>query len=197
LQMTDLFVVVTDHRWSLPKRCDPPNLWTVPACASRPRTQAKVSPRRSIIEPINPSVWRRASRNTALNVSALRIASAEYQRWPPRGHPRCRSPSHDRFLSEPDRQAPTLAQARVVGPLPRVLGRPVRHLALPLWDMVAAVGIGLERHRGFRISRGPSSYLNAAPIPTADPCNTASSRARAAERSGRLGRPTRRSPLPP
>jgi hypothetical protein len=65
--------------------------------------------------------------------------------------PRCRSPSHDRFLSESDHQAPTLPQARVVV-------RPVRHLALLLWDMVAAVGVGLERHRILRISREPSSY---------------------------------------
>jgi hypothetical protein len=68
------------------------------------------------------------------------------------------------------------ALARVVGPLPRVLGRPVRHLALLLWDMVAAVGVGLERHRGFRIRQGASSYPNTPPIPTADPCNTAAKR---------------------
>ncbi len=36
------------------------------------------------MEPINPSVWRRASRNTALSVSAVRIASGEYQACPPR-----------------------------------------------------------------------------------------------------------------
>jgi hypothetical protein len=34
-----------------------------------------VSLRRLMIEPINPSVWRRASRNTAFSVSAVRIAS--------------------------------------------------------------------------------------------------------------------------
>jgi hypothetical protein len=38
---------------------------------------ARVSPGRLMIEPINPSVWRRASRNTAFNLSAVRIASAE------------------------------------------------------------------------------------------------------------------------
>jgi len=37
-----------------------------------------------MIEPMRPSVWRRASRNTARNVSAVRIASGEYQGWPPR-----------------------------------------------------------------------------------------------------------------
>jgi len=39
--------------------------------------------------------------------------------------------------------------------------------------MVAAVGVGLERHRRFRISRRPSSYPNPPPTPTADPCNSA------------------------
>jgi hypothetical protein len=36
-----------------------------------------------------------------------------------------------------------------------------------------AVGVGLERNGRFRISRGPSSYPNPPPTPTADPCNTA------------------------
>src|SRR5690242_13257762 len=31
-----------------------------------------------------PSVWRKARRNTARTVSAVRIASGEYQAWPPR-----------------------------------------------------------------------------------------------------------------
>ena len=37
-----------------------------------------------MIEPIKPSVWRRASQNTAFSVNAVRIASGEYQAWPPR-----------------------------------------------------------------------------------------------------------------
>jgi hypothetical protein len=37
-----------------------------------------------MIEPINPSVWRKASRNTAFSVRAVRIASGEYQACPPR-----------------------------------------------------------------------------------------------------------------
>jgi hypothetical protein len=37
-----------------------------------------------MIEPIKPSVWRRARRNTVLSVSAVRIASGEYQACPPR-----------------------------------------------------------------------------------------------------------------
>ena len=35
------------------------------------------------MEPIRPSVWRRARRNTALSVRAVRIARGEYQRCPP------------------------------------------------------------------------------------------------------------------
>src|SRR3954463_4469200 len=37
-----------------------------------------------MIEPIKPSVCRRANRNTARSVSAVRIASGEYHAWPPR-----------------------------------------------------------------------------------------------------------------
>jgi hypothetical protein len=44
----------------------------------------RVWPRRLMMEPINPSVWRRASRNTALCVSAARIASGDYHGCPPR-----------------------------------------------------------------------------------------------------------------
>ena len=42
------------------------------------------SPSRPTTEPISPSVWRYARRNTARKVSAVRIASAEYQGCPPR-----------------------------------------------------------------------------------------------------------------
>jgi hypothetical protein len=45
---------------------------------------ARFTPRRWIIEPINPAVWRRASPNTALNVSAVKIAKGEYHACPPR-----------------------------------------------------------------------------------------------------------------
>src|SRR4051812_35919658 len=36
------------------------------------------------MEPINPSVWRKARRNTARKVSAVRTARGEYQGCPPR-----------------------------------------------------------------------------------------------------------------
>src|SRR4051794_32267433 len=42
------------------------------------------SPSRPMTEPISPSVCRYASRNTALNVSAVRIARSEYSGCPPR-----------------------------------------------------------------------------------------------------------------
>ena len=35
-------------------------------------------------EPISPSVWRSPKRNTARSVRAVRMASSEYQGWPPR-----------------------------------------------------------------------------------------------------------------
>ena len=44
----------------------------------------QTGPSSSMIEPIRPSVWRRASRNTAFSVSAVKIANAEYKAWPPR-----------------------------------------------------------------------------------------------------------------
>src|SRR4051795_20394 len=45
---------------------------------------ARSSPSRPMTEPISPSVCRYASRNTALNVSAVRIARSEYAGCPPR-----------------------------------------------------------------------------------------------------------------
>ena len=44
---------------------------------------ARASPSRWMREPIRPSVWRRARRNTALSVSAVRIAKGEYHGCPP------------------------------------------------------------------------------------------------------------------
>jgi hypothetical protein len=41
-------------------------------------------PSRRMTEPINPSVWRSASWNSAFRVSAVRIASGKYQAYPPR-----------------------------------------------------------------------------------------------------------------
>ena len=59
--------------------------------ASRPggtgwcgRARRSSRPSRRRMEPIRPSVWRRPRRNTARSVSAVRIASGEYQGCPPR-----------------------------------------------------------------------------------------------------------------
>src|SRR5215212_3276974 len=68
-------------------------------------------------------------------------------------------PGRDRGWREPDRQAPALAQGRVV------FG-PVRDPAPLLWDTMAAISIGLERHRGSRVIGGgvhlrqPSLHAN-------------------------------------
>ena len=56
-------------------------------------------------------------------------------------------PGRDRLFREPDRQAPTLAQGGII------LG-PVRHPAPLLRDMMPAISIGLERHRGSRVIGG-------------------------------------------
>ena len=108
------------------------------------------------MEPISPSVWRSARRNTVRRVSAVRIARGEYQGCPPRVvRGWLRPPGRDRLLREPDRQAPALTQAGV-------LRAPVRHPVPLLGDVVtASSGVGLERHRGFR-----GSWVGAAPYPT-------------------------------
>jgi hypothetical protein len=140
---------------------------------------ARVSPRRLMIEPINPSVLAQSGPKHGLQRKRHQDRQRRIPRLAAAGCPRCRSPSHDRFLSEPDRQASTLPQARVVG-------RPIRHLALLLWatehakeGVVVAGGVGLERHCRFRISRGPSPYPNPPPTPTADPCSGAPAAANA------------------
>src|SRR3954470_21478881 len=95
------------------------------------------------MEPISPSVWRSARRNTVRRVSAVRIARGAYQGCPPRVvRGRLRAPSRDRLLREPDRQAPALTQAGV-------LRAPVRHPVALLGDVVTASGMGLERHKQF------------------------------------------------
>jgi len=57
-------------------------------------------------------------------------------------------PRRDRFVGKPDHQAAALTQAGVVD-------RPVRHLALLPWNIVAAVLVQLEWHNGHpRARRG-------------------------------------------
>ena len=64
------------------------------------------------MEPISPSVWRSAKRNTARSVRAVRIARSEY-RLPAACGAGLSPPGGDRFIGEPDRQAAPLTQARV------------------------------------------------------------------------------------
>src|SRR3954467_12182687 len=98
---------------------------------------ARSSPSRPMTEPISPSVCRYASRNTALNVSAVRIARSEYAGCPPRlappspPPPACAPPGLPRLarlVRKPDRQAAAPAQALVVLP-------PTHDLALLFGDV--------------------------------------------------------------
>ena len=90
----------------------------------------------------------RACRSTA--GGHVRIASGEYQAWPPRLV--CRTPACDGFLAEPQRQAAALAWARIIG-------GPVAHLVRLLGDVMAMRGVGLERHGGNLGSKEGSSVL--------------------------------------
>ena len=60
-------------------------------------------------------------------------------------------PGGNRFLSEPDREAPSLAQGRIVL-------RPVRHPVPLLRDVVTASSVGLEWHGRHPSSGGQLSY---------------------------------------
>jgi len=122
---------------------------------------------------------------------------------PGRGHPR-----RDRLLGEPDRQAPTLAQARVIL-------TPVRDPEPLPGDAVATVGIGFERHRasqvrGLRLSypgplappiagslqQGPSK-TSAASCAGMASCPRWTARGRAGWSRSRPGRRTRPDRTPP
>src|SRR3954470_9561377 len=117
---------------------------------------ARSSPSRPMTEPISPSVWRYASRNTALSVSPVRIARSEYAgRAPARA--RRRLPRLDHFVRETHRQAPPPAQALVVLP-------PIHDLALLFGDVAAAVLVQLEGQGGHPGSgEEPPYYFSPAP----------------------------------
>ena len=73
-------------------------------------------------------------------------------------------PGRDRRLCEPHRQAPALAQGRVV------FG-PVRDPTPLFRDAVTAISIGLERHRGSRVIGGGVHLRQTSPDQPPDPCN--------------------------
>src|SRR3954451_19961158 len=107
------------------------------------------------MEPISPSVWRSARRNTVRRGSAVRIAREGRVPGlcPPRVvRGRRRAPGRDGVIAEPDRQAPALPQAGVVfGPI----GHPVALLG----NVVTASGMGLKRHKEFPgIVDGTAAY---------------------------------------
>ena len=116
-------------------------------------------------EPINPSVWRSARRrDTALSVSAFRMASGEYQGWPPRLVRRSARQAAIAASLKPHRQIAALAQTRFVG-------WPIRQPALLLRDVVAAFGVGLEGHSGNPGSEPGRVFYPVLPRhQTPDPC---------------------------
>src|SRR3954452_14446115 len=67
----------------------------------------RARPSRPMMEPISPSVWRRAKRNTALRVRAVVIARSESFGWPPG------------VVRGPAAQAATAASVNQTGKLPR------------------------------------------------------------------------------
>jgi hypothetical protein len=74
-----------------------------------------------------PPARRRARRNTARNVSAVRIANGEQQGWPPWVVWR-----RERVVGKPNGQAATLTQAGLVD-------GPIGDTLLPPRDVVAAI----------------------------------------------------------
>src|SRR3954466_4536787 len=119
------------------------------------------------MEPISPSVWRRPRRNTARSVSAVRIASGEYQGWPPR------------VVRGSARQAATASSVNQTVRLPR--WRRAASYAAQLVTRCRCLGMRWRRAalalNGTAEVRG--SWKGPAPYPTrpfeasrADPCTT-------------------------
>jgi len=115
-------------------------------------------------EPINASVWRRASRNSAL--------SQDRQRRIPRlsatGRSRRRLPGRDGLARETDRQAPALVQARVIR-------RAVGHFMLLLRNMMARQ-LALNGMGRSGSQQGLRPILTEASPPISDPGNNAARR---------------------
>ena len=90
-------------------------------------------PSRRMTEPISPSVCRYARRNTARERQRREDRELRIPGLAAPGGARLGPPGCDRLVGEPDRQAPALAQAGVIG-------RPVRDL-VPLSRNVVAAGL--------------------------------------------------------
>src|SRR5215203_5259155 len=100
---------------------------------------ARSSPRRCMPEPISPSVWRRAKRNTARSVRAVRMARGEYQGCPPR------LPTSAAHLGCPPRLPTSAAH---LGCPPR-LPTSAAHLGCPPRLPTSAAHLGCPRLDGF------------------------------------------------
>ena len=127
---------------------------------------ARPSPSRPMTEPIRPSAWRRAWRNTALSVSEVGIARGGYQGCP--AEVVCgsaRQPSMASSVSEPNHQAATPAQAGVIcAPAAEQRSQRVHDLVSLLGNVVAAVLVRLERQGG-RPRSGQGGASDAEPVP--------------------------------
>src|SRR3954454_23523421 len=119
------------------------------------------------MEPIRTSVWRRPRRNTARSVSAVRIASGEYQGWPPR------------VVRGSARQAATASSVNQTVRLPR--WRRAASYAAQLVTRCRCLGmrwrraaLALNGTAGVRGSwEGPAPYPTRPPEASrADPCTT-------------------------
>src|SRR4051794_15947975 len=118
---------------------------------------ARSSPSRPMTEPISPSVCRYASRNTALNVSAVRIARSEYSGCPPRLVRR--SASHASTASS-ENQTVTLPRRRRLSSYSRQFVT----LRVCPGMLAASVLVQLEGQGGHPGSDGgPPCYLDRAP----------------------------------
>jgi hypothetical protein len=128
-------------------------------------------PSRPMMEPIKPSVWRNARRNTARSVSCRQDGQGRIPGLAASGRAWLSRPRRDRLRSEPDCQATALTQA----------GLAVRPVGYPLAlsrNMVTAVLVQLEGHGGASGSEREPRMPGRLPEPQTGPCTTATPVAR-------------------
>jgi hypothetical protein len=108
-------------------------------------------------------VWRKASRNTVLSLSAVRIASGEYHGCPPRV---VRGAACQAAIASSVNQTVKLPRSR------KLASYATQFVTLLLWDVVTTRGVGLERHGGILDQQRGALPISTDPTsPTADPCN--------------------------